>query len=104
MVRAVDGPIEIVDTEWWLHHMDELVAALQAAAELPEHEAAISPWWASRVTIVSPQWALDHPDELRAGLEEASLQLGREPERSVEEFLDRAEPPDRERDDEGHEL
>ena len=104
-----DGPIEIVDTEYWLSHWDELVDALHIAAELPEHEQAISPWWASRVTVVSPQWALEHLDELRAGLEEAAHVIGPEPQTlepppkapSVRDMVRNAEPPSHD-EDRGH--
>ena len=98
----MDGPIEIVDTEWWLNHMDELVAALHVAAELPDADQAITPWWASKLIVSSPQWALEHIDELRAGLEEGANRLGPQPEPRISDLLRNAKPPDDHSEDRGH--
>ncbi len=86
--------VVITQPGWWLDHVDELVAGLRVAAEMPNETTVFH--GADAVTIEDPAWAADHVEDLERILREAA-----EVEQSAQQFsdIDRALRGTYERDD-----
>ena len=73
--------VVITQPEWWLDHMDELIAGLRIAATMPDEPTVFH--GANFVTIDDPAWAADHAEDLRRILREAA-----EHEQQAQQFID----------------